>query len=73
MEPVDFYSSARQEEARQEILDLCGEMLPMPVFYAGLVLGEVEGKIREMTLNTDFVSSNMDSAAAMEVVDAYLC
>jgi hypothetical protein len=45
----------------------------MPVLYAGLVLSEVEGKIRKMTLNTDFVSSDMDSAAASEVVDAYLC
>lgn len=72
MEPVDFYSLALLEEARQEILDLWGEVLPMPFICAGLLLEEVDWRIREIAPQADFASSDRDQAAALEVVQAYL-
>lgn len=72
MKMVDFYSSSLHEEARQEIIDLWGEVLPMPYIGAGLLFGEVGRKIQEMDVHVDFASSELDPKAALEVVQTYL-
>jgi len=72
MNPTDHYPWVLREEARQEILDVWGNVLPVSLISLGFLLGEVDWRFRSMNMKENYTASDLDTEAALEVVEAYL-
>jgi len=72
MNPIDHYPWVLREEARQEIFDMWGNVLPVSLISLGFLLGEVDWRLRSMSMQENYAASELDTEAALEVVEAYL-
>lgn len=72
MSPIDYSSWALREKARQEIYELWGNVLPIPILSLGLLLEDVDWRIRSLDMGKAYGPSGLDMDAALEVVEAYL-
>jgi len=72
MNPIDRYPWVLREEARQEIFDVWGNVLPASLISLGFLLGEVEWRLRSMDMGKNYTVAELDTEAALEVVEAYL-
>ncbi len=72
MNPIDHYPWVLREEARQEIFDMWGNLLPVSLISLGFLLGEVDWRLRSMSMQENYAASELDTEAALEVVEAYL-
>lgn len=72
MNPIDHYPWVLREEARQEIFDVWGNVLPASLISLGFLLGEVDWRLHSLDMEKNYTVSELDTEAALEVVEAYL-